>query len=281
MYFGTNSVEGVYFGSFNADKIYLGTTVVYEKGGSTDTDITTVAERGQYSGFSDDNYISIPVFYTNDMTSFEETVAFSASNISANNQGILDTGTTGTTTRLTLTSDGYLRFRVSSDGGYNYFVDITGSTPIELNTKIYGNVAYDSTSGYTLKHSYDNATWITDGTSSATTRPTVYSNNNFRLGRNNAAGYPLTGDIYLAETLFKLNGNTVFNGDTAVAGTDYTVVGTLTTINVTNISEIGLTTGIVSADISKVYSIADLSDNPNAIGLTTGIIGATVEDLSL
>lgn len=252
MYFGTNSMEAAYFGEYEVQKAYFGTDLVYENGGSTDPDITTVAAKGVYSGFSDNNYISIPVFYTNDMTSFEETVAFSAANTIANGQGILDTGTAGTTTRLTLTSEGYFRFRVSSDGGSSYFVDITGSTPIELNTKIYVNVAYDSTSGYTLKHSYDNATWITDGTSSSTTRPTVYSNNNFRLGRNNAAGFPLTGNIYLAETLFKLNGNTVFNGATAVAGTDYTVVGDLMTNNATNISEIGLTTGIVSATVEDL-----------------------------
>ena len=188
-----------------------------------------------YSGFSDSNNIIIPEFFTSNMASFSlQTKINLQSATGINNAGIIDTGinnsgTNSTSIRLTVTTDGYLRFRVSSGGSQSYVIDITGSTLLPDLQSILVRVIYSSTSGYILEHSLDNgSSWIPDGQSSLTTRPYPSATEKyFCLGDNIATGYTLNGSLDLASTIFTLNGSEVFNGGTAIEGTDFTISGSL------------------------------------------------------
>lgn len=256
MYWGTNSIEKVYLGTIEVGKIYLGTTEIYDGsggGGSTDPDITVInTEKKIYTGFSNSAYILIPVFYTADMTSFSETIKFDVTGTTKNNTGLIDAGTadggTGYCTRLTIESDKCLRFRMTTAGTTTYAVNIKGTTAVTADTWCYARVTYDSSTGYTLEHSYDKTTWISDGTSSVTDRPYIIADNKFCLGdfSGNGTNY-LNGHINIGETEFTLNENVVFNGATAMEGTDYTLVGSITHgTDVINTSVISTTTDIIS-----------------------------------
>ena len=184
-----------------------------------------------YSGFSDSNRITTPQIFTSDMTSFELQTVINVTSITTDNAGIIDTPQPpDKSTRLTVTSTGMLRFRVSSDGTFNsYPVDLQGSQALPINKNITVNTAYSDTTGYTLKHLVQgDVDWIIDAQTSNTTKPYVAGASNFILGDNAASGYYLPGSIDIAKTYFKRDGNLVFNGVTAVEGTDYTINGTLT-----------------------------------------------------
>jgi hypothetical protein len=274
-------------------------TKASEVSGSTDPD-TTILDPKVYSGFSDSNYITIPNIYTSDMTSFYQQVCFSVSNFGISNQALIDTQNQETSIRLTISQEGYLRFRRSSTGEQSYDIDIIGNTLLDLNQETYAVLEYNNSTGYTLKHSTDGENWIIDGTSAVTTVPYIAgSNAKFYLGDNVASGYSLSGSINISETVFKVNGTTVFNGATAVAGTDYTIVGTLYTQDILNISKVGLITGLLDvvqspdnlfetvspvsntvglqtdlANVDAVYVYEPSTGHSDATGLTTGIIGA-------
>lgn len=182
-----------------------------------------------YSGFSDSNYITTPQIFTSDMTSFELQTVINVTSITTGNAGIIDTLQPSISTRLTVTSTGMLRFRVSLDGTESYPVDLQGSQALPINKNITVNIAYSDTTGYTLKHLVQgDVDWIIDAQTSNTTKPYVAGASNFILGDNAASELYLPGSIDIAKTYFKRDGNLVFNGVTAVEGTDYTINGTLT-----------------------------------------------------
>ena len=284
MYFGTNSIEAAYFGEYEVQKAYFGTNLVYEKGGSTDPDITLLTNK-IYSGFSDSNYITCDNFLNDTQDSFEVKAKISLSANSTSNCSIIDTKQENSTTafRFEINSSNKLQARFSNTvGDFQYFLTLTGNTSLQIGTWYYVKVTYNSTSGYALYLTEDKTDWGTAEATSSITTKIGTTLTTLLIGDNAVAGSSFPGSIDLSELEFNVNGNTVFNGATAVAGTDYTIVGTFTTINVTNISEIGLTTGVIGAVQTKVYEATDYElNNPDAIGLTTGVIGATVEDLSL
>lgn len=184
-----------------------------------------------YSGFSDSNYITTPQIFTSDMTSFELQTVINVTSIPTSNAGIIDTPQSPeTSTRLTVTSTGMLRCRVSSNGTTNsYPVDLQGSQALPINKNITVNITYGDTTGYTLKHLVQgNANWIIDGQTSDTIKPYISGSSNFILGDNSSSNSYLPGSIDVAKTYFKRDGNLVFNGLTAIEGTDYIVNGTLT-----------------------------------------------------
>lgn len=184
-----------------------------------------------YSGFSDSNYITTPQIFTSDMTSFEIQTVLNITSISTDTAGIIDTPQpSDVSIRLTIASSGVLYFRVSSDGTTgSYPVSLQGSQTLPINTNISVNVAYSDTTGYTLKHLVQGDTnWIIDAQTSDTTKPHISGASNFILGDNVVSGAYLPGSIDVAKTYFKRDGNLVFNGLTAIEGTDYTVNGTLT-----------------------------------------------------
>ena len=184
-----------------------------------------------YSGFSDSNYITTPQIFTSDMKSFEIQTVINVTSTSTDNAGIIDTPQpSDVSIRFTVASGGMLYFRVSSDGTTNsYPVALQGSQTLPINTNISVNVAYSDTTGYTLKHLVQGDTnWIIDAQTSDTTKPYISGASNFILGDNVVEGSYLPGSIDIAKTYFKRDGNLVFNGVTAVEGTDYTINGTLT-----------------------------------------------------
>lgn len=183
-----------------------------------------------YSGFSDSNYITTPQIFTSDMTSFELQTVINVTSITTENAGIIDTPQpSGVSIRLTVTNTGMLRFRVSSSGTTSYPVDLQGSQALPINKNITVNISYGDTTGYTLKHLVQgDVDWIIDAQTSNTTKPYAADSSNFILGDNVTSGYYLPGSIDIAKTYFKRDGNLVFNGETAVEGTDYTVNGTPT-----------------------------------------------------
>ena len=150
------------------------------------------------------------------------------------------------TVRLTLLQN-KLTLRVSNSGT-GYFLSASGTETIDLNKFLYAKVEYDNVNGYTLQHSYDGENWIVDVAYSQALPP--YADTTaipaFYVGTNGGTtDYTINGFVDISRTVFKVNGNVVFNGETAVAGQDYTVVGTFPSAVI--VSEVGLTTGIVSA----------------------------------
>lgn len=203
-----------------------------------------------FSGFSDSSYIlpnNILEHYdegqtTGEISSYEHTIKIRLTALGVSNQGIMDAGSKNTSgsyihaIRWTVTTDGFMHYRVSSNGGETYSVNITGTEKLPLNTDILCNATYHKTTGYSIKHSIDGGnTWAVDGTSSVTAPPYTLTANGWKpmLGDNAATGYSLQGSIDLAHTVFKCNGKEEFNGATAVESNTvrenaFIVSGTLT-----------------------------------------------------
>ena len=190
------------------------------------------------SGFSDAAFI-LPnaLMYAQpnsaEFFTFEHTIKIRINKFGVSNQGILDAYVTRKSTgayihsiRWSITSSGYIHYRISTDSTETYPVDITGNQVLPLNTDIICRATYDKNTGYQVQHSVDNgASWITDGTSTVTTPPYRSQDNELsywagRLGRNAASGSVLQGDIDLAHTVFKYNGVAQFDGATAKQDVD-------------------------------------------------------------
>lgn len=206
-----------------------------------------------FSGFSDSSYIlpndilehyeEGPIIATGEISSYEHTIKIRLTAFGVSNQGIMDAGARNANTgksihaiRWTITTDGFMHYRVSSNGGETYSVNITGTEKLPLNTDILCNAIYHKTTGYSVKHSIDGGnTWVVDGTSSVTTPPYTLTANGWKpkLGDNAASESSLQGSIDLAHTVFKCNGKEEFNGATAVESDTarenaFIVSGTLT-----------------------------------------------------
>lgn len=204
-----------------------------------------------FSGFNDSSYILLndilehyeegPIITAGEISSYEHTIKIRLT-AWGDEAGIMDAGSTNASgsdihaIRWTVTNNGFMHYRVSSNGGYTYSVNITGTEKLPLNTDILCNATYHKTTGYSVKHSIDGSnTWVVDGTSSVTTPPYTLTANGWipRLGDNVATGYSLQGSIDLAHTVFKCNGKEEFNGATAVESDTarenaFIVSGTLT-----------------------------------------------------
>ena len=205
-----------------------------------------------FSGFSDSSYIlpndilehyeDGPIITAGEISNYEHTIKIRLTALGVSNQGIMDAGSKNTSgsnihaIRWTITTDGFMHYRVSSNGGETYSVNITGTEKLPLNTDILCKATYNKTTGYSVKHSIDDGnTWVVDGTSSVTTPPYTLTANGWkpRLGDNAATDYSLHGSIDLAHTVFKCNGKEEFNGATAVESDTvrenaFIVSGTLT-----------------------------------------------------
>lgn len=204
-----------------------------------------------FSGFSDSSYILLndilehyeegPIITAGEISSYEHTIKIRLT-AWGDEAGIMDAGSTNTSgsyiyaIRWTVTNNGFIHYRVSTNGEQTYSVNITGSEKLPLNTDILCKASYNKTTGYSVKHSIDGGiTWVVDGTSSVTTPPYTLTANGWipRLGDNVATGYSLQGSIDLAHTVFKCNGKEEFNGATAVESDTarenaFIVSGTLT-----------------------------------------------------
>ena len=172
----------------------------------------TIADRVA-SGFSDSNYLTCANYLNSASQSFELVTAVNMSTASTGILGIFDTqGTSTHNIRLTTSSTNTARLRMSTSGGETYAVDITGTTPLTVGTKVYIKATYSSSTGYALYTSTDGSTWTTEGTSSTTTRPYASANANLMIGDNAATGFSLSGFIYIADSYIEVNGSRVWSG---------------------------------------------------------------------
>lgn len=151
------------------------------------------------SGFSDNDYLTLSSYFTNTMTSFEVVVPFVTNDTTVSNAGLIDTSSSpGHNFRLTVSSDGNLRFRfATSANSTSYAVSITGSTVLSTGVKYWAKVTYSSSSGYKLWLSSDGETYTQEASSSTTTRPYYSAGITWLLGKNSAGGSVLDGTIYL------------------------------------------------------------------------------------
>lgn len=188
-----------------------------------------------FSGFSDSSYIttcSILSHYdelgnTTDINGYTHTTKIRLTALGVANQGIMDTGMLNSSgsaylnsIRWTITTDGVIHYRISSNGEQTYIVDIIGKK-LPLNTDILCKAAYNKTTGYAVGHSVDGGnTWVVDGASTVTTPPYTPSKYGWTpvLGDNAATGLSLQGSIDLANTVYICNGKVEFNGATAKGG---------------------------------------------------------------
>ena len=205
-----------------------------------------------FSGFSDSSYIlpnSILEHYdegqtTGEISSYEHIIKIKLTTLGTSEQSIMDAGTIDWgivswihSIRWTITTSGFIHYRVRNSSSGPYPINITGNEKLPLNTDILCKASYNKTTGYVVKHSVDGGTtWVVDGASSVTASPYTESANGWypRLGENPMTGDSLQGSIDLAHTVFKCNGKEEFNGATAVESYDITkdntfsVSGTLT-----------------------------------------------------
>ena len=204
-----------------------------------------------FSGFSDSSYIlpnNILEHYdegqtTGEISSYEHIIKIKLTALGTSEQSIMDAGAKNSITvswihsiRWTITTSGFIHYRVRNSSSGSYPINITGTEKLPLNTDILCKASYNKTTGYLVEHSVDDGnTWIVDGTSSVTASPYTESANGWypRLGENPATGASLQGSIDLAHTVFKCNGKEEFNGATAVESDTvrenaFIVSGTLT-----------------------------------------------------
>lgn len=100
------------------------------------------------------------------------------------------------------------------------------NVPVNANTEYWLKSAFNGTDTYTLSSSTDGVTFSNAQTVTSTTK--VSDSSYLNLGYAIRTGKSFSGVIYIPGTYIKINGEYVFNGYTAVAGTDYVVNGTPT-----------------------------------------------------
>ena len=215
---------------------------------------------GVASNFSDNNYLSVANQLSSSLSSFEIVTAISVSQY-GDNSGILDAEnyTVGHTIRLSVTSDGKVRFRISTDGSEIYPVNITSTNSIALNTKTFIKITYNISTGYVLYLSPNGSIWTQEATSSMVSRPFYSSSSIWRMGDNSAIGYALNGLLYLYDTYVKV--------DNALVWAPYTLSGVAMAAN--NLyglvkpdnTSITVNNGIISSHITS-------TDVTNALGYT-------------
>jgi len=135
----------------------------------------------------------------------------------ASNAGILD-AVADANFRFTVTSEGYLRFRV----GNPTFIDITASELLPQSTDVYVRVKYDPTADmpYTIAQSLDGTYWNTVAADTTTiASPGVRWSQGLYLGKNRAGSsysLPASTIMYLYETDIEVrtaNSTYTFNKD--------------------------------------------------------------------
>ena len=221
--------------------VFDGSTAVKGQDFGAAAYVQEVHDREFYK-FNYQNMVLIPVPYTSDMTScvIETKIMPHLFNIA--NAGVLDTSFDKTgastqaannvSTRLTISTDGKLVFRISSDGSTaNYAVNITGTEILPTFQYVNIRYSYNADTGYVVEHSLDGGeTWVVDGSSDYNTRPLASQGACFGLGINSATSsdnpFSIDGLVCLKDTKFTVDGQVVFDGSTAVNGEDYYIVTT-------------------------------------------------------
>lgn len=174
------------------------------------------------SGFSNANYLMTGNFLNKTTSSFEVGTCIKMNQILSDNlnYGIIDSGlkylnaagsySYDKNIRLTVTND-KIRLRMVNSNN-SEFVDITGTTSVQADSKLYVKATFDTVNGYALYTSTDKTNWTLEGSNSTTTLPNLYCYANIAIGTNGAIdyNYGLKGSIYLDETYIKVDGNVVW-----------------------------------------------------------------------
>ena len=150
------------------------------------------------SGFSDSKYISVlnPLYAGGlSVTSYDLVVAIMLTSASPA-AGVFDA--TNSSIRLTITGEDKIRLRISNA------VDITTNSALNFNQKYWVKVSYSNSVGYKVYLSTNGTSWTEEASSSVLTS-FGYGNYTTYIGRNNTAGYPFNGNIYLKDTYLSVN----------------------------------------------------------------------------
>lgn len=166
------------------------------------------------SGFSDTNYLTMQDYLLEATSSFEVGSSFVLdSEPTGGNCSIIDKIQIDSTTsfRFEVNLENKIQARFSNvAGSFTYFLTLTGTTVLSLNTHYWAKVTYSSTSGYELLLSTDGTNWVTEATSTDTTLIGKTNNAKLVIGDNFTSGSSFPGSIYLTDTYINVNGSKVW-----------------------------------------------------------------------
>lgn len=165
------------------------------------------------SGFSDANYLTMQDYLLDATSSFEVGSSFVLDSESTTNCSIIDKMQIDSTTsfRFEVNSENKIQARFSNvAGSFTYFLTLTGTTVLSLNTHYWAKVTYSSTSGYELLLSTDDTNWVTEATAADTTLIGKTNNAKLVIGDNVTSGSSFPGSIYLTDTYINVNGSKVW-----------------------------------------------------------------------
>jgi hypothetical protein len=199
------NISAIYKGNTPIKKVYHGSTLVWQGKPSYKFEIvgTLTDNNGIYSGFSDSNYIVTPEITEQNVTSFEQVIAFRT------------VGTTPTTQ--------YLLGGNSMDYGCNMFVMASRSRLMVKTQGVDGtgtNSRYDGVSlntWYCVKLSIDNGVWTTYVSDDMGNTWTQFAdvkelgipnnlNQRLRIGKHFIDGYSFSGEVDMSRSYIKVNG---------------------------------------------------------------------------
>lgn len=232
---------------------------------------------GQVSGFSSENYLSLPSIFNLHERGFEFNFAFRTSDNVTTAQNILGSRFC----MALLIENKKIKLRVSSNGTSWNLVDIEGNIEIQPNTTYYIQIYYDRLT-YKLKYSLDNEEYTEIASRVASTSPypaQIY------LGIGNNFFNPFSGIINLNKCNLKVNNSILWQGMDDVG------LATRMATDMSNIDETGIqfikdiisenpvTANTVSIEDASEYFISDNVEGAlNEIGaLLKGVEEAIAE----
>ena len=179
-----------------------------------------------FSGFSSGSNITIPGGFNPGSNSWEIVMHIkTGSSVSGSFECFFDsTQEEYKGAQLCINSGNYTN--VIGGGSSPWIIGGDVNVPVNANTEYWLKSAFNGTDTYTLSSSTDGVTFSNAQTVTSTTK--VSDSSYLNLGYAIRTGKSFSGVIYIPGTYIKINGEYVFNGYTAVAGTDYVVNGTPT-----------------------------------------------------
>lgn len=195
---------------------------------------------GQVSGFSSENYLSLPSIFNLHDRGFEFNFAFRTNSDVNTAQNIL-----GSQFCMALyIQNGKIRLRVSSNGSSWDIVDIEGSIDIQPNTTYYVQIYFDKLT-YKLRYSLDGIDYTDIASVVASVSP--YPKQIY-LGIGNNFHNPFAGIINLNKCNLKVNRSVVWQG------MDDAGLSTRMATDMENIDELGIAyiNSLIDAKVSSV-----------------------------
>ena len=229
------------------------------------------------SGFSDVNYLTMQDYLLEVTSSFEVGSSFVLDSApTEGNCSIIDKIQIASTTsfRFEVNSENKIQARFSNvAGSFTYFLTLTGTTVLSLNTHYWTKVTYSSTSGYELLLSTDGTNWVTEATSADTTLIGKTNNAKLVIGDNVTSGSSFPGSIYLTDTYINVNGSKVWTcrelvNETVISAPD--VYARTNLIAGNNISIVQAQLPVIDSNTLGVWHLEN--DRTNAVAGSTAEI---------